>query len=289
MSYVDELRRELQRAGLSARRRRRIVAEFTDHLHSDPKADLGEPAVLARQFADELGSWFARAAAFRAFLALAVTGAAVLGVFLAAGRMRSFTGVAQAGHATASWTAPVLLVAAVAAQVALAAGALALLRAWHLRGSRVISAGDSRILLRRASVGMVAGAVTVLSLLAAALSLPHVTNSALVPGVWIATAASLLCLAAALPTVLAGARTRPVLDGPVRDLRADLGSLLPPSITPLRLALALTFGIAILLTVLGVLADDPYDGALRGLADGAACLVGYALLGGYLGLRAPLT
>jgi hypothetical protein len=34
-----------------------------------------------------------------------------------------------------------------------------------------------------------------------------------------------------------------------------------------------------------VVADDGYDGALRGVLDGGACLLGYAALGRYLGLR----
>lgn len=43
---------------MAAARRRRIVAEFADHLSSDPGSEerLGSPAALARQFADEVGS-----------------------------------------------------------------------------------------------------------------------------------------------------------------------------------------------------------------------------------------
>jgi hypothetical protein len=35
----------------------------------------------------------------------------------------------------------------------------------------------------------------------------------------------------------------------------------------------------------GVVQSDPFDGLARGLADGAACLAGFAVLGRYLGLR----
>ena len=31
--------------------------------------------------------------------------------------------------------------------------------------------------------------------------------------------------------------------------------------------------------------DDPYDGVARGIADAAACMAGFIVLGRYLGLR----
>lgn len=285
MSYLDELDRELGACGLSLRRRRRIVAEFADHLRSDPGADLGEPAQIARQFAEELGSAFARTAALQAFLALSVTGVAVFGVFVAGGRMRNFAPAGHPGHPLATWAALPMLVAAVAAQVALACGCLALLRAWHLRGRRVIGGRESEILVRRSIVGLGAGAVTVVSLLAAVLSAPHPISSAVVSAAWVAAGVALVSLAFAAPAALAGARIQRPRTDSAGDLRDDLGALLPASATPLTLALILATIIAVLLTVTGVLANDPYDGAARGIADAAACLIGYAILGRYLGLR----
>jgi hypothetical protein len=41
----------------------------------------------------------------------------------------------------------------------------------------------------------------------------------------------------------------------------------------------------VLIAVAGVLQADPYDGVLRGIVDAGACLVGFAVLGRYLGLR----
>ena len=67
--YLNRLDAELARAGIHGARRKRIIAEFADHLRCDPDADLGDPVALATQFADELGTSFARTAAFRAFLA----------------------------------------------------------------------------------------------------------------------------------------------------------------------------------------------------------------------------
>src|SRR3954447_12163390 len=74
MSFHERLPRELAAVGISGRLRPRILEEFDDHLASDPQADLGDPGELARQFADELGSFRARRAAVRSFAALALAG-----------------------------------------------------------------------------------------------------------------------------------------------------------------------------------------------------------------------
>ena len=49
----------------------------------------------------------------------------------------------------------------------------------------------------------------------------------------------------------------------------------------------LALGLAAVITVAAVPAQDVYDGAMRGLLDGAACLVAFAVLGRYLGLWRP--
>jgi hypothetical protein len=58
LNWLDELELELRRTGLPDGRTRRIVAEFADHLASDPGSEerLGSPAALARQFANEVGA-----------------------------------------------------------------------------------------------------------------------------------------------------------------------------------------------------------------------------------------
>jgi hypothetical protein len=87
--------------------------------------------------------------------------------------------------------------------------------------------------------------------------------------------------------VLAAAKVRPVREGPSGGLFDDLGSLAPSVMRgrPWRFALAVAAVVAIMLTAAGVLQADPYDGALRGLADALACLAGFLVLGRYLGLR----
>jgi hypothetical protein len=41
----------------------------------------------------------------------------------------------------------------------------------------------------------------------------------------------------------------------------------------------------VVLSLQGVVVDDPYDGIARGLLDAAACMTGFIVLGRYLGLR----
>jgi hypothetical protein len=96
MNYVDSLEVELAAAGIPARRRARIVAEFSDHLHENPEAELGAPRDLARQFADELGTRLARGTAYRAFAALAVAAIVLVVMFFNGGRpgaVGSVTGI----------------------------------------------------------------------------------------------------------------------------------------------------------------------------------------------------
>ena len=76
--YLNDLDAQLARAGIRGARRKRIVTEFADHLSCDPDAALGDPTALATQFADELGTTFARTAAYQAFVALALAGILVV-------------------------------------------------------------------------------------------------------------------------------------------------------------------------------------------------------------------
>ena len=57
-------------------------------------------------------------------------------------------------------------------------------------------------------------------------------------------------------------------------------------VTPWRIALILSGVITLVMAAIGVRSHDLYDGILRGLFDAAACLIGFAVLGRYLGLRA---
>jgi hypothetical protein len=285
--YLSDLDAELARAGVRGARRKRIVTEFADHLSCDPGADLGGPAALATQFADELGTSFARKAAYQAFVALAFAGILVL---VRAVAMLPLTADLFGTADTMS-----LLISVMAAQVALVAGGLGLLRARRLRGRDTIPSEEASVLARRASIGLAAGVVTIVAF---PLSQAYRAHSGAVSigshpiNVWwpLASAAGVVMLVAAAPAVMRAARLRPQAAGPAGDLLTDLGPLQPvaariASGSVNRLALIIAAGIAIVLALAGIAANDPYDGILRGLLESGAFLGGYVLLGRYLAIR----
>lgn len=283
MSYLETLSRELTAAGIRGRRHARIAAEFADHLECDPEAQLGEPGELARQFADELGTVLARRAAFTAFVALAVAGA-LFAVGFATAQNRFF---ASSGRATPPLGGVGVWMTVVGAQIAFVAGGLAALRAFRRRSDGVLSRDEAVVLTRRAGVGVGAGIVTM-----AGFGLSAIALRGHVAGWWTTLALSLagagiLALLATAPMVLSAARLRPIAAGSAGDISDDVGPLLPRPLRgkPWRFALAVAAVVAILVTAAGIVQSDPFDGALRGLADGSVCLAGFALLGRYLGLR----
>jgi hypothetical protein len=283
VGYLDGLGRELTAAGIRGRRRKRILAEFAYHLECDPSAELGDAAELARQFANELGTSLARRAAFTAFSGLAVAGVLIAVGFVAA-QQPLFASRRSGNPAFLDIGAWMLVLGA---QVAFVAGGLAALRAWRRRGAGVLSRQEAVIIVRRAQVGLGAGVITMVGFGVTAGAMIHQTV-----GWWTRLALSLagagiLALVAAAPAVLAAGRLRPVASGCAGDMYEDLGPLVPPPLRgrPWRFAMAVAIAVAALIAVAGVVQSDPFDGILRGLADGVACLAGFALLGRYLRLR----
>jgi hypothetical protein len=288
MTYLDALESELATAGIPRRRRARILAEFADHLAENADAQLGVPRDLARQFADEIGTRLARRAAYTAFAALTVVAAFLVVTFVTGGRQHGWVGYGgyHDGLAPRWWWGPLQLAFTLTAEVALASGVLAVLRAYQLRREPTISAADAAIINRRTALALVAAAVTMLDL-------PLTSDASNlgwpVTGIWwpavqyggYAAIALLLCV---LPAVLAAARLKPQRDGAPADLVGDLG-LRDPRVTPLRVVLVLSAVIVITLTLVGAHSGDTHDGLVRGLLDGAACLGAFILLGRYLGLR----
>lgn len=286
MSYVDELGRELAAVGIRGRLRQRITAEVRDHLDCDSGADLGSPAAIAAQFADELGTARTRRAAFAAFGALAVAGLLSAVAFTAA--------VAGFPH---HHPHSVLLatigagLAALGAQIALVTGTLALVRGLRRRKATTVPRAESVIILRRAATALVAGVGGMAGLAAAALEYDRgVPRSSTTLAVVLAAVAA-VALVAAAPAVLSAARLRPTACGPAGDIFDDLGRLVP---APLRgrawlLAFVVTGVVVGVVAIAGASQNDPYDGLARAIADGLACLGCFALLGSYLGLRSTRT
>jgi hypothetical protein len=279
-SFLQTLGSELSRVGFRGTRRQRIIDEFSDHLACDPSAQLGQPRVLAAQFADELGTSQARTAAFTAFGALVVLGAVLVVRLLSMGPFNRIDGSAGATLG--------ILVAVMAAQIAFVSGGLALVRGLRLRHRRTIPAHEARILGRRAGVGLAAGALATVAIpLRAAATPGHTPSTA---GSVVTVAVALAAVLAATPAVVRAARLRPASPGPGEDLLADFGPFRPlvaalTGASPTRFALLSGGAIAVVIAAAGVAADDPYDGILRGVMEAAVYLGAYALLGRYLGLR----
>jgi hypothetical protein len=280
MKYLDALESELSAVGVPARRRNRIVTEFADHLHENPNAELGAPADLARQFADEIGTRRARRTAVVAFAGLAITALACATAILVDTRVVVLPPtVHQSGAVSRRFTvvAPFYLLAA---QVAFASGMLALLRAWRLRRLPVITGADAAILYRRAGIGLLAGALTAGTL---PLGIRAAPGAVYVRPQIVGGLCLLMLLVMLLYTLMAG-WLRPSRLGSAGDLRFDLGTT-DPRVTPLRVALALSTLILVVVAGAGVVAGDPYDGLARGIADALACMTGFLVFGRYLGLR----
>lgn len=285
MTYPDELHQALTSVGITGGLRSRIVAEVEDHLACDPDAQLGEPAALAAQFADELGTTRARRAAGRSFAALALAGI-LFGL--------AFIGSPAAAFGAAPSGAPLLgrlarIAAILAPQVAFVAGFLAALRAVRRRRQGVIPGAEATMIVRRAWVGTAFGLATTISLGVIALEFHHQVSASWFTFALAASGVGTVGLLAILPALSAAARLRPAASGSAGDIFDDLGEWVPAPLGghPWRLAVVVAAAVAVAIALAGVAGDDAFDGLARGLADGLACLAGFATLGRYLGLWSP--
>jgi hypothetical protein len=301
--YLAEMSTQLARLGVRGERRRRILAETEDHLRSDADATarFGDPAEIARAFANDLGTRGALRAPLWVFAALAVAGIFYGAMFVAwsgfsaassGGVARSASGAFQA---VAAGRAPWLgLVAAgllvLAPQLAFVTGALALVRALRLRGRRSVPAAEVRALRRRTTtaVGFGLASMGAVALFAQQLGaqLPSWSAGVLGWGVVGATASGVLLIAFGA----AGLRTatvRVATAGAAGDIFDDLGPVVPAALRGRPWAFAATVSCAagLLVWAAGIAASDAYDGALRGIVEAAACFAGFAILGRFLALR----
>jgi len=71
------------------------------------------------------------------------------------------------------------------------------------------------------------------------------------------------------------------------DIFDDLGPVVPAALRghPWTFAATVACGAGLLVWFAGIAASDPYDGALRGIAEAVACFIGFAILGRFLALR----
>lgn len=281
MSWFDELRRALRLCGVTGSAARRVELELADHLASDPDAEerLGDPVELARAIAAEVATKQTRVAAFGAFGSLTLTAAACLiatGLVTAAGGWPDLFAGGIVGVVAA-------LLLAVAPQVALVAGGLALLRARGLRGAPA-PAAELALVRRRATIALAAGGTTALALATSAL-----TSRSELAGWWVGltlalAAGSTLALGTAAALVRRSARALTTVPGPPGDVFDDLPFSLHGRHRELLAGTALVVVLASSIT--GWVAEgDPGSGLVRGGIEGVAIVVCWLALGRALGLR----
>lgn len=246
MSFA-ELRRELAARGIGGRLAARIEAELADHLACDPDAHLGTAQEIAERFAAELRIVRTRRATLGTFVALAVCAALVAGV----GQQH------VAGNPWAGITVVVF------GQIAFVGGCLALLRALRAR-----TAGDLRLAQRRAMVALVAGA--------------GVASGLALDGGPLGIAFAVV--AAVVLAVAAYAMRRAWLLTPAEraeGLSFDFGRYAP--LVLLALGAIAVGGIAFQ----GVVFEGSgWEGIIRGSIEAGGLVLGVALLGRPLALRA---
>ncbi|HET7043628.1 MAG TPA: hypothetical protein VFI37_02155 [Gaiellaceae bacterium] len=249
---IDELSRELAAVGIRGRVRARILAEAAEHLREGPAEDFGDPRTLARQFAEAVGTAEARRASRVSLGALVAVGtvfAIVLVSIMRAGSPRDIFG---GGDPPLGFLAAVGAV--VLPQVSFVAGVLAPV------------ARTPRNALRRAAVGLAAGAGSLgCAVLFAVQFQLHV------PWLW-----------AAAPGVAAAA----VAGGyTARAARIRTGAVVAELTLSWRQALAVAALVAVAFGVAGASGGDPTEGIRNAVGETIACLSCFAVSGKYLGLR----
>jgi hypothetical protein len=277
-AYLDQFGDELAAVGIRGRLRDRILAETADHLAEGEVERFGDPAALARDFADELATSRSRGATLAALAALA--GAAA--VFAAAWLLMPLAGGWDDIFA-AEWV-PLGVAAAVGMllcpQVSFAAGLLALLRACRRRGGRRLPAAEVALLLRRTRVALAFGALSLASVAVYAVEYRADFASWYVLAVAPAAVAFTTPLAAAALLTRHAAAVKSSVPGDAGDVFDDL-----PVELPRRpwLLLAATAGAAALATL--VAGGVTNEGPRNAIAEVVLVVAGFLALGRRLGLR----
>ena len=299
--YLRRLAVELAQEGVRGRAARRVITEARDHLleltsvHGErgAVAHLGKSGTLARAVAIHLATTWTRRATYGAFVALALTGIAYLGVFAVVNLGGGWPDIV--GGEIAALGVVSIVGATLFPQVAFVSGCLALLRAFRLRSGHTLPAGELHVMRSRAGIALAAGGLTWASLALFAIEFRNAPP--LEP--WVPASVLALCTAAALALgagAVALARSARPRAAPGRrapgDVFDDLGPIfqLPPLRSlrahPWRFAAVFAGGVALSAFVMGwVNEGDPQSGVLQAVFEGLAVLLSFALLGRPLALR----
>jgi hypothetical protein len=270
------LGKELARVGIRGRARERILAEAADHLAEGDEAQFGDPRELAQLFADELATQATTRAAFTAFAALAVVGAA-----FAAGWLAMIAG--GSADITSAAFLPLGLVAAFALiacpQISFAAGLLAVLRARRLRKLRAAPAAELALLARRTNTALAFGAATTVAFAVFAIDYHASFHSWQV----LVSAATAAVLTAPLAAATVASRRAAVVHSAVQGEAEDMFDDLPVEL-PHRPWVVCFFLAGLIATVL-LLAGGFEEGPRNAVAETLLVVGSFAALGRRLGLR----
>jgi hypothetical protein len=255
VSYLDELGRALESAGVPRMRRARILLEFSDHLACDPAAELGSPQLVAESFAAELRLVSTRQARLGAFCALALTAGSL---------------AATGGHPRGIVYASASVAIVLGGQIALVCGVLAMLPGLRRPGD----AGAAVVVQRRVGTALAAGAAVVLAQTVQAVS----EVGSLSP--WRTAVAFGAPVLSSVALGLARRRLR----GAERLTQITAPDWSWP--TPVLATVAV--GATALMAVGSTWTEhSAFEGLTRGAVEGMAILLCLAGLGRRLGLRAP--
>ena len=280
--YLRELEAELGAVGIRGSRRRRILMETADHLReSGDAARFGEPKLIAARFADELATNGARRIAFASFLVLAPAGIAYAALF---GLIRTWPDITSARVLPVAIGTALTIV--LAPQVAFAAGALTVARAWRLRSQMTAPAAEIVVLRRRAAVALASGAAAF-----AAIAVYAYEYSSGLPGWWTTTAfvvsgAALVPIGGAAVALARNARVRPQAAGAAGDVFDDVAPLIDA--IPLRLRgrhWRFCLLVAAAVAAAAFVAGGPDEGPRNAVGEFVAVCAAFAALGRFLGLR----
>lgn len=287
MSWLDDLAAELTARGVRGSDRRRILLELEDHIACEPGCQqrLGGPRELALTFADELATSRARRSVVWAVAALTLTALALIVSQLALGPAGGYPGYDH-GLSIALFI-PALLGMVFAPQVALVAGLLSLWRAARRRRTTRLPGAEIGLLENRTRVALLAGLGT-----AVGLGLYLANFSAILPGWYLALVGGLTTAAAAsLVLALRGlGRAAGILSetpGPAGDVYDDLPLTAASRLRrrPWLLGLVGSLLLAIAAVVFTGHAEHSLaEGLQRGIPEGLAAALGFALLGRTVGL-----
>jgi hypothetical protein len=287
VTWLETLAAELSARAVPGPERTRILLELRDHIDCEPGCEdrLGDPIQLAASFANELATDRVRGSAFGTFAALTLAAFALIVSQLAIGRAGGHPGFKNGISMLMFF--PALIGMFVAPQIALVTGVLAALRAVRRRRALRLPAAEIALIGRRARVALLAGFGTV-----AGLELYLLNFSLRLPAWYIGLVGSLTAMAGAALLVVYRNLTR--AQGVVSDAGGDAGDVYDdvPMLgwgwlrrRPWRLGVLGAVVVGVVMTIFEAHAERSLaEGIQRGVFEGLAAGIGFAVLGRAVGL-----